>query len=311
MKSQILMKKATLLLSAVLVSACFSSCELLDFEHRGPHSKNPGNTIKKINMVMEEFASTEENKDQEGHRALFVSPSSKVNFVFKNYNNPFFVELGKDTWIEIFSSWDYEYYPVYTNPDYYIEKGVAIDRHGFQGYKNGEKDIYGNDLFMYLETGKGWKILNISSTIVNPDDQSDYTASIISSSPSIALEAFKKGFNERDADLFNSAFTNLDASCLRFRNKFRKAYSNELHSAQAFYNSMPENVDGLNIDLIELNIDTHDQLTAVASSEYRIEKDGYLVEKGTLLATLVATPELGWKISSMALSISAQTKAMK
>lgn len=311
MKSQMHMKKSVLFLFSLLVSTYFSSCELVDFEKGAGHPKKSGSTITKINKVMEEFVTTEGNKDQEGHRALYVSPSSKLNFVFKNYNNPFLVELERDVWIHVFSSWDYEYYPVYSNTKFYIEQGVVIDRHDFQGYRDGVKDIFGNDLFMYLETEEGWKILNISSTIVNPDDETDYSGSIISTSPSTALEAFQTGFNERDSALFKSAFTNVNASCVRFRDKFLEDYSNELHSSQAFYSSLPEGMDGLKLELTRLKIDTHDQLTAVATSEYNITKDGYPIEKGKVLATLIATPEQGWKISSMALSISAQVKALQ
>lgn len=304
------MKKATVFLFTLGIFAFITSCELIDFENSGPHSKNPTATKTKINKILEEFTKTEENKDKEGHRALFVSPSSKLNFVFKNNNNPFLVELERDIWIEVFSGWDYDYYPVYSNIEYYVGQGVAIDRHDFQGYKNGEKDIYGTDLFMYLETEKGWKILNVSSTIVNPDDQTDYASlSVVNSSPKVALESFERGFNERDSVLFGNAFTSLKSSCLRIQHKLRDAYSDELHSAHAFYKSMPEDIQGVKLELENPEIDIHDQLTAVASSEYSIQKDGVVLEKGKILATLVATPESGWKISSMALSVSSQLKA--
>lgn len=301
------MKKASVFLFTLFTFSFFTSCEMTDIEKRIPHSKNPTATKTKINKILEEFARTEENKDKEGHRALFVSPSSRLNFVFKNNNNPFVVELERDIWIEVFSGWDYDYYPVYSNVEYYIEQGVAIDRHDFQGYKNGEKDIYGTDLFMYVETDKGLKILNISSTIVNPDDQTDYASlSMMNSSPQVALESFEQGINGRDSLLFNSAFTSLNASCFRIGHKLKEAYSDELHSAKAFYKSMPEDIKGVKLELENPEIDIHDQLTAVASSEYSIYKDGVVLEKGKILATLVATPASGWKISSMALSVSAQ-----
>lgn len=307
MKSQLIMKKATVFLMVVFASVFLSSCEYIDIEGGEPVPQPQRATKDKIDSLLEEFATTEENKDGEAHQELYLSASSQLNFVMKNYGNPFLAGLSRDQWIGYFSSWDYDYYPVYTNIEYYIEKGVAIDRHNFQGIKNEAEDIYGVDLFMYVNTRGDWKILNISSTIVNPDDHTDYSAlSLGSSTPYEALESFEKGFNKRDFASFESAFTNTNAACFRIKNNLKEAYSADTHSASVFYESVPANVSGLNINLEQVNIDVHDQMTAVASSSYTIRKDNTILEKGKMLATLVATPDMGWKINAMVFSISKQ-----
>lgn len=311
MKSQFTMKKATVFLLALIASAFFFSCEFIDFDGENP-APNPNPATKdKIDHILEEFTISEEEKDGETHRKLFLSASSQVNFVLKNYGNPYLAPLTRDQWIGFFSSWDYDYYPVYTDHHCYIENGVAINRHFFQGYKNETEDIYGTDLFMFVDTQEGWKILNLSATVVNPDDHTDYPAiSLGNTMPSDALDSFEKGFNEKDFPSFESAFTSSNASCFRIKNKLKEAYSDDEHSALAFYESIPANISGLNIQLDQEDISVHDQMTAVASSTYTIRKGHLVLEQGKMLATLVATPDMGWKISAIVFSISKQLGTM-
>lgn len=309
MESKLLKKKMLTFLFVWLIAMFTSSCNLIDLDGGDSHPGYDTVTKRELNKVREEFAKTEENKDGETHRELFLSMSSQLNFVLKNYGNPFLAGLSRDQWIGYFSSWDYEYFPVYSDINYYIENGVAIDQHHFQGYKNNTEDIYGSDLFMYVKTQDGWKILGVSSTITNPDDNTDYTfLSSISASPYEAFSSFENGFNERDSPDFESAFVSGNVSCFRFKNELREAYDDNLHSATAFYRSIPDDIGKIKLKLTKLNIDVYDQLTAVAASHYTVSKGDVVLEKGTMLATLIATPDMGWKISSMVFSISLQAK---
>lgn len=311
MKSQFTKKRVSVILIALFALSFFSSCQLIDFEGGGYGSTPDTATKNKLDLILKEFTRTEEVKDGEAHRDLFLSSFSQVNFVLKNYGFPMLIPFSRDQWIGYFTSWDYDYYPVYGNDKYYIERGVAINQHDFRGYKNEQEDIYGTDLFMFVDTQDGWKILSLSATVVNPDDSTDYSSLSVNSLPDSAFMAFEKGINEKDSAAYESAFTSTNVPCFRIREKLKEAYSDDLHSASAFYGSIPDNVSNLKIKLEDVNIDIHDQLTAVASSEYSITKDGIKVEKGKMLATMVATPDMGWKISSMVFSISMQAKSIK
>lgn len=299
-----MMQKFTTPVLFLILIVLSTSCSHSPFEDVRPTGKsNEKKTSKYLLEILDEFAETEENKDAEGHRLLYVSGSSTLNFVLKNYGTPVIASLKRDEWIGYFSSWDYEYFPEYKDIKFYIEKGMAIDSHKFQGYKDGQPDIYGTDLFMYIETQKGWKLLTVASAITYPDDEIDYGAmELIASTPEEAFFSFESGLNNQERTTYEKAFLNPSSPCFRMKNKFMEDYSDDSHSASAFYDAVPENMAGLNMDLQGLKIDVYEQLTAVASSSYTIKNAEFSVEKGEMLASLVATPDQGWKITSMVFS---------
>lgn len=308
------MRKITLRQNSLFIT-CFvfflistTSCSLIFDEDFGRHKGNGNKNLKnEVDALMEEFASTEENKDAEGHRKLFLSGSSRLNFLLKNYGSPYLVSLSREEWIGFFTSWDYDYYPVYSDIEYYFGNAMAVDKHLFQGFKNNDPDISGVDLFMYIKTPDGLKLVNVSSIILNPDDQFDYESlDPIATSPEVALSSFIEGTNNKDQGKFESAFHSNAVPCFRFKNTFNEEYDDSKHSSSAFFNTIPEELNGLKINLSHLRVDISDKWAAVAKSDYSIKSGGKVVETGEMLATIVATREGGWKITGLMLSVSHQ-----
>ena len=286
------------------ISSLLMSCDYLPGGGGGDHHDLI--VKKEILAIQEEFIKSETNKDADAHRLLFISEASPVDFAFKNYGEPYIANLNREIWIQVFTGWDYEYYPEYFETEFFIEKGMAIDSHQFQGYKNEVSDLHGNDLFMYIETEAGWKLLGLTSTIINPDDITDYsTLDLVSANPNEVLTKFKTGFNEANSSVFETAFTSATTPCLRFNNKFKGAYSESSHTAATFFSDLTEVSDAIKIDFNNVSIEIKDQLTAVVSASYEINGEEFN-EKGKMLAMLAATPDLGWKITAMAFSIDAE-----
>lgn len=271
-----------------------------DYLGSGPSKKE---TKEELQQLLVDFAVTEEDKNAEGHAALYLSENSTVNFVLKSNGSPAIATLTRDQWIGFFTSWDYDYFPVYSDIEFSIEKGLAADSHLFQGFRDGNEDLFGNDLFVYVHTPEGWKIVSLSSTITAPDDTTDYSDLEIEASTQVIFQDFKTAFDSRAATDFTSLFSTPTAPCFRFKKVFSETYDANTHTAGVFLeqlNGLPSNIK---IDFQRLNIDVKDQYTALASASYTISKGAKKLEKGRLLTTLVGTPSEGWKISAMVFSI--------
>lgn len=292
------------LLMVLTLFALVTSCSLLPIDDIRPGS--PASDKKAIQEVVAEFAKTEAAKNGDAHRELYLSASSRLNFFQKNYGSPFLASLSRDEWIGYFMSWSYDYYPEYYNQKFYPSQGMAIESHSFQGYRDSIPDIYGTDLFMYVATADGWKLVNVTSTVINPDDATDYsTVESIDANPEVVLSAFEEGLNTQDKAAFEATFMSISTPCFRFKGIFETAYADDQHSADAFYDAFADH-SGLVFQLKGVQVTVYDQLVAVAKSNYIIKKDGLIIESGEMLATLGATPDMGWKITGLALSIRKQ-----
>ncbi len=253
---------------------------------------------KEVSKEIAAFRQSEEEKNAETHRALYLSDQSALNLVLKQYGNPFIVSLPRDQWIGFFTSWDYAYYPVYTNQVFYVGNGMTINHHPFQGYKNEKPDIYGEDLFTYVQTANGWKLVNVTATIVNPDDTTNYKSKVwVSQNPAQVLVDVEKGVTTANWKLFSAAFLQEGVPCFQFTDVFTEPYETGKHSAKSFFDLLTSGNREMNLRHTKVTI--HDQLTAHASADYVIHVQGKVETKGEMLATLAATPNAGWKITSM------------
>ncbi|MHA7060162.1 hypothetical protein ACWGOQ_0023245 [Aquimarina sp. M1] len=259
-------------------------------------------TKKHLLNVLKDFAISEKEKDADAHRDLFLSSSSSVNFVLKNNGNPNLVSLSRDQWIGFFTSWDYEYFAEYSDVKFYIEDGIALDSHHFQGVRDGIDDLYGNDIFLYVKTPAGWKIVTLSSTIVAPDDTTDYSVvPIIEESPEQLLFDFEEYYNQQKESEFKSLFLSELTSCFIVDEVFEDTYSDEVHSVNGFFNEV---IAGQKIVFSHTKTKIKDQFTGVISSSYKIiDETGQIIEKGKMLSALAGTPNNGWKIAGMVFSV--------
>ncbi|MEO0527364.1 MAG: hypothetical protein AAFZ89_09065 [Bacteroidota bacterium] len=261
-------------------------------------------TREALGKILQDFVITEEAKDGANHSQLYVSNGSTVNFVLKSNGNPVITNLTRDQWIGFFTSWDYEYFPVYSDIDFTIKRGMALDSHLFQGFRDGQPDLFGNDIFLYVKTPDGWKIVSLSSTITAPDDTTDYDAiGPLEASPYMVFDHFTRTMEQQDFEAFTGLFINETAPCFRFQKEFDVPYSQDAHTASAFFRETQEKTPGGTINFQALKIEIKDQYTAQVSSSYNLKNDYGIVEKGEILATLAGTPTDGWKITAMLFSI--------
>jgi hypothetical protein len=249
-------------------------------------------------LVLNEFARTEMTKDGDGHRLLFVSPNCKMNFALMDANPPVIASLDIEKWIGVFSSWPYNYQVEYSGFEFETKNGIAFDSHHFQGYKDGKENVHGTDLFTFIRTSSGWKILNVSSTIFS--DTSHYVQlPSKSTTPKIVLTSLVKAVNERDQEKFLSSFLDTSTPCLRVRGSFDETYNQDLHGATGFFNSLQPDS---NLSLEKLDITVKDGAVAFCSSRYSVGDGKKKIQGGEMLATLVFTPENGWKITALSFS---------
>jgi hypothetical protein len=287
-------------IALVTILSAHKSPDTPKFHNTLPMSSDPDS----LKALLYRFSATEMAKDATHHRELFAPPLGKMNFILMNHGTPSVASLGVEEWIRVFTTWAYDYCVDYSEIEFETGNGVAVDSHHFQGYKNGVKDIHGTDLFMFIRTVTGWKIISVSSSIFNPGDSVDYSiAKSVPDSPEMFLQSVVDAINQHDKEKFVSGFLNSSTPCLRFARLFTGEYNAGTHGADDLFNSFAVNEPDCKLILTNIKLAVKDHYLALGSSEYFI-KDGYeTVEVGKVVVTMVLTPSDGWKISGMVLSI--------
>ena len=270
-------------------------------KHDQPESAVLDSTRKELFKALEEFATTEKNKDAEGHKRLFLSGHSTVNFLLANNGKLSIASPTVDQWIGIFTGWPYDYFVKYQDYKFYLAQSVAIERHRFYGYKNNEPQINGEDVFTLVQSEGGWKVANVSSIVFNANDTSDYELDTpLHEDPKIALKKLQLSVNTGDTAMLNDIFT-ATASPLLIWDAKKNAITDcraLLMERLAEKKSMH-----LNPDFVSVQVTVYDKYLAVATLPCVFDGFDDSARKGTLLVTLIFSPgDNAWKISSAALS---------
>lgn len=281
---------------ALFVSTQFVSCLRQDADSPKPHTERDK---KEIQQIIEVFRTTLKTKDTTLHKSLYVSSLSPINFNLKNQGNPFIFSLITSSWGDFYATIP-DYYADYSTPTITVQNGVGISNHHFESYKSGVVDHRGNDMFMYIKTALGFKILSINSTLVAGTDLTDYSSLYVSGNPKDPFNVFTNALNTRDYMAYAKAFLNEAVPCFAFKKQLNSVYSDAEHNSKAFFEALPI---GATITITDLKTTVRDQLTAEAVAEFYINRNGKVLERGTLMATVIATKDMPWKISTLVFSL--------
>lgn len=281
---------------AIFASTQFVSCLRQDNDFPKPNIEKDK---KEIVQIIETFRTTLKSKDVTLHKSLYLSGLSPINFDFKNLGTPFVYSLNANSWVDFYPTFP-DYYAEYGTPSIEVQNGVAISNHHFKSYKSGLLDHTGNDMLMHIKTSQGYKIISLNSTLVAGADSSDYSSLSIAGSPKDPFSKFSNGLNIQDYTTYSEAFLNEAVPCFAFKKLMTDAYSDAAHNSKAFFSLLPS---GAQIHINGLETTIHDQLTAAATAEFRISKNGKTLQEGTLKATVIATKDMPWKISTLVFSL--------
>lgn len=258
--------------------------------------------IEEIVDVYHKFEETVRSKDRLAHDSLYLHGNMPLNIVAKS-NGPKVTFFGSDNWA---ASWSSSLELKITNIDVTVIGNIAYTTAEFEEFNGSNSVGYGEDLFVYIRTGSGWKLSTLNNTFVYTSDIRDYTNPFpINNTIESVLESLRSSINSKDRNAFLDLFVNQLTHFFSFQNTFDLDWNYNFHSAQAFINSVVNSQSSFELSMENSEILVHDQYMATVVSDYVISEDGNETEKGRQMITLTADINKGWLISSVINTITA------
>lgn len=266
--------------------------------------ENPDSVIKAdLEELYGKFEKYVKEKNKEAFLKLFVHEFGRLNIVSKKKGVPKMFLNTATTWANSFTRNELPYRVDISDTEYEWSNNVAISVAHFDNVSNNVKNGFGKDVFMYVKTSLGWKLLLTNNTYIALDDDFDYSKLQIEAPLKSALDSMLSTFNRRDADGFVNTFASSLMPCFSFSEVFSEAYSTTNHVVKAFSDSLLDKKYALTLELEGTEALVNDDYLGKSISGFTMKYDGQDYLKGKMFATYVATPNRGWKISALVFSI--------
>lgn len=184
-----------------------------------------------------------------------------------------------------------------SNAEYSVYNGVATSWADFDEVIGGNASSSGVDLFLYIHTANGWKLASTTNTYTLTDDDTNYeTAFPFTASPATTLENVVTAFNQGNRASFLGHFKG-NSPMILLSGTFAESYSGATHNPAAFIDCAISAAADYELSVSNVETEVRDQFLAKVTAQYTISTGGSAVESGTLVMTMIGTPNGGWDIA--------------
>ena len=250
-----------------------------------------------IFQIYSDFETTIQSKDQSSHLNLYADNRALVGIVRKYPTGPDI--LGYINAQTFTNGWGNNPYELRIS-DIHLQadSGFAITDAHFDEYINGNKSAFGRDMFGYIRTMKGWKLLFLHNTVIFNSDTTDYTTPFtLPNTVEDVMNDFETNF-DLHSSLFYDLFFRADAQVISFENELDSNYRYHTNEVRDFYPGFIDSSNQEQITFDNVQIYYVDDYLASVFSDYSIHEDGVLIESGRSYINLMGTMQNGWQITS-------------
>ncbi|WP_298556708.1 T9SS type A sorting domain-containing protein [uncultured Algibacter sp.] len=257
--------------------------------------------LNELKIVYLDFESTVADKKVPEHLALYLNNDVNVNILAKSDESFNFLERDAFRWSRSFSRpWPYRVDISETEFELYGNTALSIAR-----FDEVERDVpngYGIDLFLYTKTTNGWKYATLNNTYSDLNDNFDYSSLPISNTPLDRLNDVQLMLNQDNGTGFLELFSNTNAPCFTI--------NNPLNTDEPLKYTVTDFVDlffskdfNLSIEIDNSEFEFFDDFLAKSISNFTLKSNTETFAIGKAIATYIATPSEGWKLSALVFSV--------
>lgn len=252
-----------------------------------------------LDSIYTRFESTIQNKTPNAHLNLYAYPQAPVFIIKKNPSGP--STLGTFTAQNFVNGWANDPNPYELNisdKHYHIRGNMAISDARFDEYINGSLSGFGRDMFGYINTHEGWKLLYLHNTVVFKNDTTNYSQPVpLKNSVQLVLMTFESRFNSKSSSI-GSLFMNTNCLVFSFKNQLDSNFKYNKNQLSDYLPDFVANTDTQRIIFNNTEIIHVDHYLATAFSDYQIITNGKTTETGTSWFNFMGNIQDGWKITS-------------
>jgi hypothetical protein len=260
--------------------------------------------LNELKTVYLDFESTVADKKAAEHLALYLNDDVNVNILVKSNESFSFLERDAYRWSRSFSRpWPYRVDISETEFELYGNTALSIAR-----FDEVERDVtngYGIDLFLYTKTTNGWKYSTLNNTYNDLNDNFDYSTLPLDSTPLDRLKDIQLMLNQDDSTGFKELFSNANAPCFIINNPLNTDESLE-YTVSDFIDIYFSKNYNLSLEIDNSEFEFFDDFLAKSVSNFSLKSDNETFATGKAVATYIATPNAGWKLSALVFSVNGE-----
>ncbi len=256
--------------------------------------------LQELETVYLDFESTVAEKKASEHLALYLNNDVNVNIIVKENELFSFLERNAFRWSRSFSRpWPYRVDISETKFELYGNTALSVAR--FDEVERGVSNGYGIDLFLYTKTTNGWKYTTLNNTYIDLEDTFDYSTLPVDSSPLNQLNNAQLMLNQDNGSGFIELFSNANAPCFAIDTplQINAPLNYTVTDFVALYFSKDFN---LSLDINDSEFEYFDDFLAKSISNFTLKSNDDTFATGKAIATYIATPSNGWKLSALVFS---------
>lgn len=252
-----------------------------------------------IQQVYSAFETTVKNKEGAEHLDLYAARQAPVYIVRKNPLGPSTLGMfNAQGFVNNFTSNPQPYELKISDINYHIDSNFAVTDARFDEYISGNLSGYGRDLFGYVKTNEGWKLLFLHNTVVFNSDTTDYSTphSLVNSVEDVLIE-FNHRFNNHSANL-TDLFMRMDNQVILMNPTFPENYSYFQHELRDYMNIFLDSLENPQLNLVGTDTIYCDDYLATVFADYTLADGNTVLEEGRCYFTFFANMQYGWRLSS-------------
>lgn len=269
------------------------------------HAQNPDSIS--IDSIYNLFEYTVAFKDANAHLDLYVYNQAPVYIVRKNPTGPSTLGMWNVQNFAISFSTDPDALELQISDEHFFIRGnMAITDAAFDEVVNGNQTSSGRDMFGYIRTSAGWKLLYLHNTVVMANDPNDYSTPIpLSNTVEQVLDSLQSRFN-RKATSIGHLFLNSNNLVLSFSDTLSSDFKYSENQLGDYLSDFVHTPDQQTLTFSNTEIIYVDDYLATVFCDYEITTQGQVTETGKTWLNFFGTVANGWRITSWINDVKAQ-----
>jgi hypothetical protein len=262
----------------------------------------PTENETELSQVYDQFESSVASGDGDGLLATFLYDDVPIHIIERTDSGPVSYSPRSGTGMANYIATNTDNYELrISNTEFHLLGNFAYSIADFDEYIQGRLEGSGKDLFMYLNSANGWKLVVLSNSFTYEVANFDYGDGWnMSRQVEQTLTELQTAINTQNSALFASLFVNDYAiySSLN-QNLCDGSFSTTEHSAGAFYNWTTGFNPTPNLTISNSDIQIYDDFLATAVTEYQKSVSGEVFESGQQIITLISDAQSRWVITGV------------
>lgn len=234
---------------------------------------------------------------------LYISRNLPLRITRKTTRGPYTSTDNISLWMGSTVGRIPDYEMITGEPFVLVDDGIAVSVGEFNELNGERETANGVDLFTYVKTPDGWKIVALTAVRTAANDPTDHSqAYALMNDIETIMQSLDENIREQNRGRFLVPFIDPTDPFVMVDGIFDAEFTVNEHSPAAFYDSYIADASAPSLVLENMDVHVEDQYVAYAAADYTLYDGDEILAQGRWISSFMATANYGWQITSTVLT---------